>query len=72
MTKTKKLTGIQRAVLRATSNAALGEACGVTVQAVGQWVRNGYAPRQRIDFIEKKYGIPAEELCNPKLLKNKD
>lgn len=71
MTK-KKLKGIQRAIICAKSIEGLGRALGVTKDAVRKWEQKGYVPRYRVALITELYGIPPEELCNPRLLQEDD
>lgn len=60
------MTGIERAVLAAGgSHADLASVLGVTRQAVQQWVTQGYAPRDKIVEIAKRYKIARADLADP-------
>lgn len=60
-------TGIYKAVERAGGVAKLAELLGVKRQGLYPWVRRGFAPASRAVQIEELYGIPREELMDPKL-----
>lgn len=64
--------GIERAVESAGSQAALAGELGVTQQAVGVWVRQGFAPLDRACEIENLHGVSRQELVDPKLLAKLD
>lgn len=62
------MTGIEKAVEKAGgTHAALADQLGVTRQAVQLWVKQGYAPIDRIVEIEAQFGIDRKELIDPKL-----
>lgn len=68
-------TGIRKAVAEATKRAgkldggaaALARELGVSGQAVGIWLRQGYVPQGRAKEIEALYDIPRTELVSPKV-----
>jgi hypothetical protein len=60
-------TGIRRAVKAAKGAANLARELGVSGQAVGIWLRQGYAPQGRAGEIENLFGIPRAELVSPKV-----
>lgn len=45
----------------------LARELGVTPQAVREWAKLGYAPMQRAQQIEIRYGIPRADLVSPKV-----
>jgi hypothetical protein len=69
MSEKLQLTGIGEAVIRAKGQTALAKTIGVRPQVVQRWVRVGYVPDEWVEKVEELYGIPAERLCNPKLLR---
>lgn len=62
------ISGISEAVVAAGNQSELARQLGVTAQAVGQWVKRGWAPTSRIVEIETLYGIPRVRLINPRHL----
>lgn len=60
-------TGIYKAVEKAGGVAKLAELLGVKRQGLYPWVRRGFAPASRAVQIEELYGIPREELMDPRL-----
>lgn len=62
-----QMTGIDKAIAAAGSEQALADMLGCTQQAVNKMKRNGYAPKGRVDQIANGFGIPREELIDPKL-----
>lgn len=67
MTQTVYDTGMYKAVEKAGSVALLAEAIGVKRQAVYPWLVRGWAPPARAIQIEELYGIPRQDLMDPKL-----
>lgn len=61
-------TGIQRACDQVGNQAALGRELGVSHQAVSAWVKQGFAPLDRVPQIAELTGIPPRELCDPALV----
>lgn len=64
--KADRYSGILDAVVTAGSLTVLAKELGVSFQAVQQWVSQGFVPTARIPEIESLYGIPREDLLNPK------
>ena len=62
-------SGIRRAVKLAGNQKKLAEALGVSQQYVSLAVRQGYISPDRALEIEMEYGIPRQELVNPKLIR---
>lgn len=62
-------TGVQAAVNRVGSQAELARKLKVTQQAVGLWVRQGYAPERHVDKIKAITGIPASALMRPETVR---
>jgi len=62
---TSVTTGIQAAVSRVGSQAELARKLKVSQQAVGLWVRQGYAPERHVDRIKAITGIPTSALMRP-------
>lgn len=60
-------TGISRAVEAAKGAANLARTLGVSGQAVGIWLRQGYVPQGRAQEIENLYGIPRIDLVSQKV-----
>lgn len=60
--------GIDLVVEKAGSQRALGEVCGVTQQAVQQWVAQGFVPTTRAIELEAQYGVDRKLLVDPKLV----
>lgn len=58
-------TGIQAAVTRVGSQVALARKLKVSQQAVGLWVRQGYAPERHVDKIKALTGVPSSALMRP-------
>ena len=67
MAKRKELSGIERAVGEAGSQASLAKRLGVSRQAVRRWVIDGHVPLGRSVEIETEFGIPRRELLERKL-----
>lgn len=59
--------GIDKAVDLYGSQEKLADEFGVKRQAVQQWVAKGYVPMERVKPLAEMTGIPASELCNPKV-----
>lgn len=60
-------SAVDKAVEKAGSWNKLAVALGVTRQAVGQWLRQGYVPLARAKEIEMQFGIPRNNLVSPKV-----
>jgi len=60
-------SAVDKAVEKAGSWNKLAVALGVTRQAVGQWLRQGYVPLARAKEIEMQFGIPRNDLVSPKV-----
>lgn len=61
-------SGVQRAIQKAGGQEPLGEACGVSQQAVSLWLQQGYVPWERVRKVSEMTGIPRRELCDPRLV----
>ena len=62
------MTGIERAIAAAGSETQLGDALGVTQQAVNKMKRRGYCPPDRARQIAGLYpDIPVRTLIDPDL-----
>lgn len=62
----KTYSGILDVVVRARNLQAVADKLGVSYQAVQQWLKIGYVPLGRIPEIESIYGVPRQDLMNPK------
>lgn len=62
----KKYTGVLHAIVKAGGFSQLARDVGVTYQAVQQWHSQGYVPLTRVTELEALYGVPRNELMNPK------
>lgn len=62
----KKYTGVLHAIVKAGGFSQLARDVGVTYQAVQQWHSQGYVPLTRVTELESLYGVPRNELMNPK------
>lgn len=62
---TSVTTGIQAAVDRIGSQAALAKKLNIKQQAVSLWVRQGYAPERHVDKIKALTGVPTSALLRP-------
>lgn len=60
-------SAVDQAVAAAGSWNKLANSLGVTRQAVGQWLRQGYVPLARAKEIEMQFGIARETLVSPKV-----
>ena len=60
-------TGIQQAVTTAGTQQKLADALGVSQQAVGHWLAQGWVPLARARQIESLYGVPRGQLISPRL-----
>lgn len=60
-------SGIEDAVALAGGQAVLARQLGVTIQALGPWVKRGWVPTQRALQIESMYGVPRVRLLKPEL-----
>jgi len=60
-------SAVDKAVEKAGSWNKLAVSLGVTRQAVGQWLRQGYVPLARAKEIEMQFGIPRNDLVSPKV-----
>ena len=63
------VSGIQRAVKIAGGQVNLAKTLGVSQQYISLAVRQGYISPDRALEIEMEYGIPRQELVNPKLIR---
>ncbi len=61
-------SGMQDAVEKIGSQAALARELGVTQQAVSVWLKQGYAPAERAREIEMLCGVPRARLASPKMM----
>lgn len=61
-------SGVERAIKAKGGQEPLGEACGVTQQAVSLWLHQGYVPWERVHKVSEVTGIPRRELCDPRLV----
>lgn len=61
------MTGIEKAIQRAGSMAAIADDLGVRPQSVFKWRDRGYVPVDRVVEMEARYGIDRKELIDPKL-----
>lgn len=61
-------TGIEQAVEKTGSQAALARELGVTQQAVSVWLKQGYVPAGRAREIEMLCGVPRAKLASPKVM----
>jgi DNA-binding transcriptional regulator YdaS (Cro superfamily) len=61
-----KYTGILKAVSCAGGITHLAKQLGVSHQCAQQWLKRGFVPLARIPEIETLYGVPRNELMNPK------
>lgn len=58
----RKRTPIQRAIEIAGGLTALGNAIGVSAQAVSRWKINNCVPLDRVIAVEQVTGVPREQL----------
>lgn len=61
-------TGIARAISIAGSQAKLGVLLGVSQQAVAQWLKQGFAPEDRVVEIEARTGVGRLALIAPRVV----
>lgn len=61
------MTGIDKAIERAGSQANLAELLGCTQQAISKWQVRGWAPLKRAKQIALASPIPIRELVSPDL-----
>ena len=61
-------SGIQRACDALGGHEALADRLGVTRQAVGQWVKTGHAPVDRVWRIAELTGVARKDICDPHLV----
>lgn len=59
------MTGIDKAVESAGSQAALADLLGCTQQAVSKWQSRGWVPLKRAKQIALASPIPLKELVDP-------
>lgn len=64
----RTLSGIERAIHAAGSQARLAEILGCSQQNVSFWLRQGYCPPDRVVEIEQATGVDRALLINPRLL----
>lgn len=57
------MTGIDRAVSKLGSQAALAQACSVTQPAVSRWVTRGWAPSRHWRRIATATGVGVDRLA---------
>jgi hypothetical protein len=67
-TKRKEVSGIDRAIAAAGSQAKIAADLGVKQQAVSIWKAKGFAPVKRAVEMEHLYGVPRVSMVSPKLL----
>lgn len=67
---TEPQTGIEEAVAKAGNMSILARAMDppVSQQAVQQWVKNGYVPRNRVELIARLYGVDSMRLFEPSIV----
>lgn len=63
--ETKEKTGIDEVVGIAGSQEKVALRCGVTKQAVQQWVSRGYVPLSRAIELEAEFGVDRRRLVDP-------
>lgn len=61
-----RYTGILKAVSAAGGITHLAKQLGVSHQCAQQWLKRGFVPLARIPEIETLYGVPRQDLMNPK------
>ena len=61
------MTGIQKAIAAAGSEAKLADMLGVTQQAVNKMKKRGYVPLSRVDQITSAFRVDRAELIDPAL-----
>lgn len=61
------MTGIDKAIAAAGSEAKLGYMLGVTQQAVNKMKKRGFVPLSRVDQITNAFRIGRDELIDPRL-----
>lgn len=67
MGKKKEVTGVEKAITSAGSQANLAAALGVKQQAVSAWLKKGFVPPKRAAEIEHQFGVPRATLVSQKL-----
>ena len=60
--------GIDDVVRLAGSQSAVARQCGVSPQAVRQWVVRGFVPLSRAVELEAQFGVPRTRLVDPKVV----
>lgn len=68
MTAEPQKTGIDEVVALAGSQQAVADKCGVSQQAVQQWVARGFVPLGRAVELEAQYGVSRERLVDPRVV----
>jgi len=68
--KQRATSAVDAAVEKAGSWNKLATALGVSRQAVGQWLAQGYVPLARAKEIEMQFGIARTDLVSPKVRSN--
>lgn len=63
-----QMTGVEKIIKSAGSEAALGDVMGVTQQAVSKWKRQGFLPPGRVEQALRLFRVERRELIDPKLL----
>ncbi len=61
------MTGIDKAIAAAGSEAKLGDMLGISQQAVNKMKKRGYAPLCRVDQLTNAFRIERDELIDPRL-----
>ncbi|CAB4198795.1 Putative bacterial antitoxin YdaS [uncultured Caudovirales phage] len=61
-------SGIEQACEKVGGQNLLAETLGVTPQAVSLWVKQGYAPIDRVWRIAELTGVKRKDICDPFLV----
>lgn len=72
MGKQKEKSGVENAIAKASSQAALAAALGVRQQSVSLWLKRGYMPLERAVETEHLYGVPRATLADPRVVAKLD
>jgi hypothetical protein len=65
-TRETRMFGLDRAITEAGGIVAFRKDMGITHQAVYCWKKKGVVPMDRAAEIERRYGIPAINIADPK------